>query len=201
MVKKIILFLEMHQPRRLRYGVLDKLCDLRGDEVNESTITSIIFNDEVNREILNRVTDKSYIPTLELMKDLSNDGFRAAISISGSLIDQLLMWRPEVIDLLKGGLVERGGVIELVAEPYHHSLASFVSGDLFLEELRDHVEMNKSLFSQAPIVFENTEFLYRNDWGGILMEKAGASVVLTEGLIGYLVGGAQPISMVRLIQG
>ncbi len=127
MVRKMILFLEMHQPRRLRYGVLDKLCDLRGgDEVNESTITSIIFNDEVNREILNRVADRSYIPTLELMKDLGNDGFRAAISISGSLIDQLLMWRPEVIDLLKE-LVKRG-VIELVAEPYHHSLASFVSG-------------------------------------------------------------------------
>ncbi|WP_243669780.1 hypothetical protein [Vulcanisaeta sp. JCM 16161] len=64
MVRKLILFLEMHQPRRLRYGVLDKLCDLRGDEVEESTINSIIFNDEVNREILNRVADKSYVPTL-----------------------------------------------------------------------------------------------------------------------------------------
>ncbi|ADN51908.1 glycoside hydrolase family 57 protein [Vulcanisaeta distributa] len=188
MVRKMILFLEMHQPRRLRYGVLDKLCDLRGDEVNESTITSIIFNDEVNREILNRVADRSYIPTLELMKDLGNDGFRAAISISGSLIDQLLMWRPEVIDLLKE-LVKRD-VIELVTEPYHHSLASFVSGDLFLEELRDHVEMNKSLFGQTPIVFENTEFLYRNDWG-ILMEKAGASVVLTEG-VDWVLGWRSP---------
>ncbi|WP_054842071.1 glycoside hydrolase family 57 protein [Vulcanisaeta distributa] len=192
MVRKLILFLEMHQPRRLRYGVLDKLCDLRRGEVDEPTINSIIFNDEVNREILNRVADKSYMPTLELMRDLGNDGFRAAISISGSLIDQLLMWRPEVIDLLRD-LVRRGGIVELVAEPYHHSLASFVSGgDLFLRELEDHVETNKSLFGQVPLVFENTEFLYRNDWGGLLMEKAGASVVLTEGGVDWVLGWRSP---------
>lgn len=128
---------------------------------------------------------------------MANDGFKAAISISGSLIDQLLMWRPEVIDLLRD-LVRRG-IIELVAEPYHHSLASFISGDLFLEELRDHVEMNRSLFGQAPVVFENTEFLYRNDWG-VLMEKAGASVVLTEGLIGYSVGEALRTYTAHLIR-
>ena len=188
MVRKLILFLEMHQPRRLRYGVLDKLCDLRSSEINESVINSIIFNDEVNREILNRVAEKSYIPTLELMKDLGNEGFKASISISGSLIDQLLMWRPEVIDLLKE-LVRRG-VIELVAEPYHHSLASLISGDLFLEELRDHIEVYKSLFGQIPIVFENTEFLYRNDWG-VLMERAGASLVLTEG-VDWVLGWRSP---------
>ncbi|WP_243675944.1 hypothetical protein [Vulcanisaeta distributa] len=63
MVRKLILFLEMHQPRRLKYGVLNKLCDLRSDEINEVGISSIIFNDEVNKEILNRVADRSYVPT------------------------------------------------------------------------------------------------------------------------------------------
>lgn len=188
MVRKLILFLEMHQPRRLKYGVLNKLCDLRSDEINEVGISSIIFNDEVNREILNRVADRSYVPTLELMRDLGNDGFRAAISISGSLIEQLLMWRPDVIDLLKE-LIRRG-IIELVAEPYHHSLASIISRDLFLEELRDHVEINKSLFGQVPITYENTEFLYRNDWGA-LMEKAGAAIVLTEG-VDWVLGWRSP---------
>ncbi|WP_237699718.1 glycoside hydrolase family 57 protein [Vulcanisaeta moutnovskia] len=188
MVKKLILFLEMHQPRRLRHGVLNKLCDLRHYEVNESIINSLIFNDEVNREILNRVADKSYVPTLELIRDLSNEGFKAAISISGALIDQLLMWRPDIIDLLRE-LVKKG-TIELVAEPYHHSLASFISGDLFLEELRDHVEITRSLFGQVPITFENTEFLYRNDWGA-LMERAGAAVVLTEG-VDWVLGWRSP---------
>ncbi len=30
MVRRLVLFLEMHQPRRLRNAVLDKLCGLRG---------------------------------------------------------------------------------------------------------------------------------------------------------------------------
>ncbi|MGC9152607.1 MAG: glycoside hydrolase family 57 protein [Vulcanisaeta sp.] len=188
MVRSIVLFLEMHQPRRLRRGVLDKLCDLRVSEVNNSVLSSIIFDDDANKEILNRVSEKSYIPTLELMRGLGNEGFKVAISVSGSLIDQLLMWRPEVIELLKD-LANRG-IIEFVAEPYHHSLASFVSEDLFLEELKDHVEIIRSLFNQVPMTFENTEFLYRNDWG-VIMERAGASVVLTEG-VDWVLGWRSP---------
>ncbi len=188
MVRKMVLFLEMHQPRRLRHSVLNKLCGLRGSEVNESIIIPTIFNDDVNREILNRVSEKSYIPTLELMRQLGNEGFRASISISGSLIEQLMMWRPDVIELLRE--LVKSGIVELVAEPYHHSLASFISGDLFIDELRQHVEANKSLFGKVPITFENTEFLYRNDWGE-LMEKAGASVVLTEG-VDWVLGWRSP---------
>jgi alpha-amylase len=188
MVRRVVLFLEMHQPRRLRRDVMDKLCDLRPSEVVDSVVSSIIFDDEVNRDILNRVSEKSYIPTLELARELATDGFKFSLSVSGSLIDQLLMWRPEVIDLIKD-LVGRG-VVELVAEPYHHSLASFVGEDLFLEELRDHVEMYRSLFDRVPIVFENTEFLYRNDWGRV-MERAGASVVLTEG-VDWVLGWRSP---------
>jgi len=101
MVKGVVFFLEMHQPRRLRPNVLNKLCDLRPSEVNDSIISPLIFNDDVNKEVLNRVVERSYIPTLELMRDISNEGFRVSLSISGSLIDQLLMWRPEVIELIK----------------------------------------------------------------------------------------------------
>ena len=179
MVKNVVFFLEMHQPRRLRANVLDKLCDLRPSEINEQVVSSIIFDDNTNRDVLNRVVDRSYIPTLELMGSIADEGFRASLSISGSLIDQLLMWRPEVVELVRG-LVKRG-VIELVAEPYHHSLASFIGDELFIEELKSHVETYESLFGQRPVVFENTEFLYRNDWGAA-MERAGALLVLTEGV-------------------
>ncbi len=108
--------------------------------------------------------------------------------MSGSLIEQLMMWKPDVIELLRG--LVKSGIVELIAEPYHHSLASFISGDLFIDELRQHVEVNKSLFGKVPITFENTEFLYRNDWGE-LMEKAGASVVLTEG-VDWVLGWRSP---------
>jgi Alpha-amylase/alpha-mannosidase len=188
MVKSVVFFFEMHQPRRLRPNVLNKLCDLRPSEVNESIISSLIFNDDINKEVLNRVAERSYIPTLELMKGISNEGFRVSLSISGSLIDQLLMWRPEVIELIKE--LVKNGVIELVAEPYHHSLASFVSEELFLDELKAHVEIYESLFRQRPVAFENTEFLYRNDWG-VVMERAGASIVLTEG-VDWLLGWRSP---------
>jgi len=69
MVKSVVFFFEMHQPRRLRPNVLNKLCDLRPSEVNESIISSLIFNDDINKEVLNRVVERSYIPTLELMRD------------------------------------------------------------------------------------------------------------------------------------
>ncbi|WP_069807399.1 glycoside hydrolase family 57 protein [Vulcanisaeta thermophila] len=188
MVHRLAIFLEMHQPRRLRPNVLNKLCDLRSTEVSPSIISSIVFYDELNREILERVSSKSYEPTLEIINEIGREGFKVSISISGDLIDQLMMWRPNVIEMLRK--LVNNGTVDLVAEPYHHSLASLIDNELFADELREHAETIRALFSRNPVVFENTEFLFRNDWG-LIMERMGALGVLTEG-VDWVLGWRSP---------
>jgi alpha-amylase len=171
----ICLYLHVHQPYRIRhYTIFDTAH--QHDYFSDNTPNA----DTNNEFIIHKVAEKSYRPmnaTLQHMLD-TNPDFKFSISITGTLIDQLQAWAPDVIESFQR-LVSSGRV-EIVAETYHHSLAFFYSRTEFEAQVELHRQKVQELFGVTPTSFRNTELSYNNDlayWA----DKAGYKAVITEG--------------------
>jgi alpha-amylase len=170
MTPDICLYFQVHQPFRLRrYRVFD-IGTARG-----------YFDDAENERIVRRVADKCYVPATRLLADLvrGSDGrFRFALSLSGTLLEQLERWAPDALHAFQDA-VATGGV-ELLGETYHHSLSALVDPEEFRTQVRRHSEMVLRLFGRRPAVFRNTELIY-DDAIAPIVHGMGYSAVLVEG--------------------
>ena len=93
----VCLYLKAHQPRRIkRYRVFDIGID--HEYFNDDGETDVN-----NEKILKKVVEKSYIPTNQLLLKLLNKypSFRVSFSLTGTLLDQLEEYTPEVIALFQ----------------------------------------------------------------------------------------------------
>lgn len=169
MSRTICLYLHVHQPYRVRpYTVFD------------AGVTSDYWHSAGNEDILKKVAEKSYRPTNDLLLELldRHPDFRVSFSITGTVLEQLEAWAPDVIKSFQRIIAT--GRAEIVAETYYHSLAFFYSRDEFEQQVKQHHNKIKALFGVAPRVFRNTEFSYNNDlayWA----DKAGYDGIITEG--------------------
>ena len=141
---------------------------------------SSYFDEQKNREILDRVSNKCYLPANSIILELldKHPEFRASYSLSGVVLEQLMQHKPRVIESFKE-LVDTGRV-ELLDETYHHSLAFVYSKPEFMEQVSLHSKLMRELFGKSPKVFRNTELIYNNEVAA-LAEKMGYEGVLAEG--------------------
>ena len=91
-MKSICLYLQIHQPFRLkRY----RFFDIGRDHY--------YYDDFANDDVVTRIARNSYMPTIMAIKELvekTNGKFKVALSLSGVVLEQLEMYVPELIDLL-----------------------------------------------------------------------------------------------------
>lgn len=190
MSRTICLYLHVHQPYRLReYSIFDA-----GKDSNywESPHYDSGPN---NQRVLQKVANKSYRPANAVLKELlkSHPHFCLSLSITGTFIEQLEAWAPDVLQDFKD-LVATGRV-EIVAETYQHSLAFFYSKDEFAKQIAQHRKKIKEVFGVTPQVLRNTELSYNNDvayWA----DQAGYKGIITEGW-GPVLGRRSPNFMYR----
>ncbi len=175
MGKQIVLYLHAHQPYRIKpYSVFEAGIDhqyFNWDKPND---------DQNNKFIIDKVSAKSYLPTNAVLLDLLNQhpGFKVSLSITGTLIDQLEQWRPDVLQSFKD--IVATGRVEIVAETYHHSLAFFYSRAEFVRQVAMHADKIREVFGVGTTAFRNTELAYNNDlayWA----DEAGFEAIITEG--------------------
>jgi alpha-amylase len=175
MSRNICLYLHVHQPFRVRnYSIFQAGRD------SNYWFDSDYQAGTNNERIIHKVAEKSYRPTNALLKELlsTHPNFSFSLSITGTLIDQLQLWAPDVIADFQE-LVATGRV-EIVAETYHHSLAFFYSREEFARQVDMHRKKIKELFGVTPKVLRNTELSYNNDlayWA----DEAGYNGIITEG--------------------
>lgn len=175
MSRAICLYLHVHQPFRVRdYTVFDAGHD-------HQYFSGSPWGDKLNNQwIINKVAEKSYIPTnyylLQLLEQ--HPEFRLSLSITGTLLEQLEQWAPPVLESFKR-LVATGRV-DILAETYYHSLAFFFSRHEFERQVTMHRQKIKDLFGLQPTVFRNTELAYNNDLA-IWADKSGYEGIITEG--------------------
>jgi len=166
----ICLYAQVHQPYRLRRY---RLFDIGSG--------AAYFDDETNARILRRVADKCYLPTNRLLAEMirrGEGGFKLALSLTGTLVEQLAAWAPDALESFQQ-LVATGGV-ELLGETYYHSLASLTHEAEFVAQVERHRAMIRRWFGQEPQVFRNTELIY---WDGLAptIAKLGFRAAMVEG--------------------
>jgi alpha-amylase len=169
----VCFYFQVHQPSRLRrYGVFD---------VGRS---HDYFDTALDESIARKVAARCYRPMNQLLRELVDrhaGRFRAAFSISGSAIEQLERWAPDVIESFQA--LTRTGCIEILGETYHHSLSLMASPAEFEAQVERHSAKVAELFGARPTVFRNTELIYadvlaprvaRQGFRGVLAEGADA---------------------------
>jgi alpha-amylase len=179
----ICLFFQVHQPRRFRrYTIFD--IDQHHDYEDEA----------LNREVLRKVSDKCYLPANRLLLDLLRQyegNFRVSFSLTGTLIDQLEVQGPEVLESFQR--LNETGYVEWLNETYDHSLASLYSPGEFRTQVQRHRAKINALFGQQAVTFCNTEMIYDNDIARAAGEM-GYQVILTEGADQFLTGRSPRVS-------
>ena len=167
----ICFYFQVHQPFRLKQDY--SFFDIGANHFYE--------DDNINREICNKVSRKSYIPTNKLMLDLINKykgKFKVSYSISGMALEQFEKYNPDVIDSFQQ--LANTGHVEFLNETYYHSLSFLYSKKEFQAEILKHRNKIKKLFNQEPETFRNTELIYNNDLAKFI-EDMGFKTILADG--------------------
>jgi len=161
----LVLYLDAHQPRRLRRVPPKKL--LRAEE---------LLDEKLDKAVLERVAQTCYKPLLQLL--VSEKGLRLALRLSGTLLEQMEAWRPDLLELVKA--LARKGKVELVASPYYNSVASLIDAGEFVEQVKQHFKLLIELVGVKPRVFANPFLLYSNEVAWLVGEELGLDVVIAE---------------------
>ena len=167
----VILYFQVHQPTRLsRYRVLDIG---RSDHY---------FDDALNCKIVNKVSQKCYLPANNLLLKLLRKyqgRFKIAFSITGAFVEQLRRFRPDVLDSFRQ--LAATGFVEFIGETYYHSLSFLYDDDEFLEQVRMHSQLMEEEFDYSPVTFRNTELIYCDKIADLVADLPQFKTILSEG--------------------
>lgn len=173
----VCFYFQVHQPFRLA----DYDCFKIGNDHHYD-------NELKNREILDRVSQKCYLPANQTMLRLIHKlkgNFKISYSISGTAIEQFERYRPDVLQSFQD--LAKTGCVEFLSETYYHSLSFLYSKDEFVRQIEKHRNKIKEHFKQEPVIFRNTELIYNNELADFI-SKLGYKGIICEGLdpvLGY----------------
>ncbi len=169
----ISFYFQVHQPRRIRHFTLfDIGKDINYFEGGHGKLD--------NKAIINKVSEKCYIPATRLWLKLLDEfpELKLSYSISGVLIEQLEEYRPDVLNLFQQ--LSDTKRVEFLSETYYHSLSFIYSKREFIKQVYLHKKTIKKYFNQTPKIFRNTELIYNNSIAKIA-ELMGFKGILAEG--------------------
>ena len=180
----IVLVFEVHQPHRLRRKVFWENKVFRRQKKEE--LFNYYFDNEADKAIFKRAARKCYYPAnsilLEAVDAHRNERRPAkfSFSVSGVFLEQCEMFEKDLLESFKQ--LAATGMVEFLDQTYYHSISSlYPEKDEFIEQVKLHREVIKSLLGFEPRVFENTELLYNNKIAG-MVEDLGYTGIYTEGV-------------------
>ena len=135
----VCLYFQVHQPYRLRrynYSDVGRQHDY--------------FDDGKNRSLLQRISEKCYLPATAMLLRLleRHPGFCVAYSLSGCLLQQFRDYEPAVLASFRE--LARTGRVEFLAETSHHSLAWLASPAEFVAQVELHERRIREDFAVTP---------------------------------------------------
>ncbi len=178
----ICLCFEVHQPYRLKKDFFWNKIRFKKD----LDLFDLYFDEITDKAILDRVANKCYFPTNNLILNVidffKSEGkeIKIAFSLSGVFIEQCEKYNPDLLDSFQK--LSDTKCVEFLNQTYYHSLASlYEDEDEFIEQIQMHKSLIKDLFKCEPVVFENTELIYNNRIAKIA-EEMGFKGIYTEGI-------------------
>ncbi len=171
----ICFYFEVHQPFRLNHFSVFNIG-------NTKDIHSTYFDKNLNQKIFEKVANKCYLPTNNLLLELIRkyDGrFRISYSLTGTFVEYCENYKPELLDSFKE--LFKTGAVDLIEETYFHSLSALYDEmDEFEDQIKMHRQMIRRIFNYKPKVFRNTEAIYDNRIAKKISDL-GYKGILTEG--------------------
>lgn len=149
------------------------------------------FDTGANKAAVEKFSDECYLPANNILLDVikkTDKKFRFAFSISGTAIELLQEYRPDVIRSFKQ--LAKTGCVEFFSETYYHSLSWLHAKKEFQHQVEKHHRLIKEVFGQPPQVFRNTELIYDNELARFIAGM-GYKGILCEGL-GRILNGRTP---------
>jgi alpha-amylase len=150
--------------------------------------SSDYFDAAANKAAVNKLSDECYLPANKILSSLikEHEGkFKIAFSISGTAIELLSEYRPDVIKSFKQ--LANTGYADFFSETYHNSLSWLYSKNEFQRQILKHDELVKEMFGVQPAVFRNTELIYNNELAKFIAGM-GYKGIFCEGLQRILKG-------------
>ena len=145
------------------------------------------FDDAADKRRLANATQRSYLPANHLISSLVRDNadFRVCFAVSGTLLELARRFQPALMKSFErlGNLARETGRIEILCEPYYHSLAGLFQDtgkEEFKDQLRLHKKAVETVFGVVPTTVRNAELFYNNSiavaaadtaFGAILCER------------------------------
>lgn len=176
-MSSVCLYLKVHIPHRLYFFQ-------PGKKINEPAKQKIV------QDAISKLADNCYLPANKIILHLINETngkFRVNFSISGTAIDLLSQYRPDVLSSFK--TLSETGAVDFLGETYYNSLSWLHSKTEFKRQVEMHQEKIETTFAISPTVFRNTELIYSNELAGYIAGM-GFRGMLCEGLESILCGGS-----------
>jgi len=147
-MKYLCFCLQAHQPRRFK----------KKPNLNKC------FNDTLNEEIFLDEVQRSYLPVNRALKRLFDNfsNVRFSLGLSGSFLEQVELYSPELADSFQQLLTSGGTNVEFLAQTYYQSLVGMFTDynkEEFKTQLKMHQEMIKRIFGRDTLAVRNTELL------------------------------------------
>ena len=175
-------YFQVHQPFRLAHF---SALDIGKDKP--------YFDDKLNKMVMNKVSEKCYLPTNKLLLDLikRHEGrFKVSFAITGVAIEQFKLYNPEVLESFQA--LAETGCVEFIGETYYHSLSYLYDINEFIEQVDMHKALMIKEFNYSPTTFRNTELIYQDQLSALVYEMEGFKTILTEG-VDRILGWRSPL--------
>lgn len=132
----------------------------------------------IEREI-NEAAIKYYLPSNDFLLKLINKNkgkLKVTFYISGTAIDQFLMYEPEVLTSFRK--LADTGQVEFLGSTSSHSLISLTNqkSELF-QQIKEYQSRISNLFGKKPLVFVNSDLIYSNFIGKDIADSGYRSMI------------------------
>lgn len=160
----------LHQPHQLDQAY--------ASGVTEEGSAHSPFSSKGEKERIRLLSASSYMPTLRLLLRMMDDGFCCSLLISGTLIEALERFDPDLYDLLMQAASHRH--TELLSETYYHSVIGIFPD---IGEYRMQVELHRQLMTEIsgkkPNVLVATDCIFSRADAGLARDM-GFSALYTD---------------------
>lgn len=154
------------------------------------------FNPRADQMLVDQLAELCYLPANEIVASMiakHKGRFKLSYSISGTALEILCSYRPDVIESFRE--LAATGCIEFLGETYYNSLCWLYSKKEFARQLQMHAELVKDLFDMETTVLRNTELIYCNEMASVA-HGLGFKAIWCEG-IGKFLNGRSPNHVFR----
>ncbi len=145
--------------------------------------SKISFNSSEHKIIVGKYSDECFLPLNRYLLSLilAHKGkFRIAFSFSGTTLELLQEFRPDVIKSFRK--LAATGCVDFFSETYYNSLSWYYSKNEFARQTKKHHDLIRELFGIEPKVFRNDDLEFSNDLANFIAEM---------GYIGLLSNGEE----------